>query len=158
MSRKKILTLIFLVLIPTALATTLVISNVFRGVIYVEQSGEQFKSLYVSVYAPSNVTVGENFTMLLNITNPNGFAVNATVNIKFTLINATNVTYASLTHLGNNFTYYGEPINVIFVANSTWKFSTKVVVIDAGTHLYRVDFQLNENCTKLEYEVWLTNP
>jgi len=157
MSRKKILTLIFLALLPVALATPLIISNIFRGFIYVEQ-GEQFKSLYISVMAPSNVTVGGNFTMLLNVTNPNGFAVNATVNIKFTLINATNVTYSSLTHLGNNFTYRGDPINVVFVANSTWKFSTKIVVIDAGTHLYRVDFQLKENCSKLEYEVYLTQP
>ena len=118
------------------------------------------------VIMPENITIGVPFTMYINVTNPNDFDVRVVLYINFTLVNAEEVTEDSMSYLQeNNFTYshYGPWSYYVWVEDSTWRFRTPhpydsergaFIVIPSGTHVYYIKFQLNTQCTSLQYAVW----
>ena len=161
---KKVLVVLLLVtMIPVVIALPTIVSNIFRG--SVEKIALPANLVINEVVMPDVITIGSPFTMYINVTNPNDFAVNVRLYINFTLVGATGVTDDSMSYLkDNNFTYVnaGDWSYRIWVITEdlTWCFMTPYpgsgyyIQIPPGTHVYYIVFQLNTQCTRLEYAVW----
>jgi len=163
LTKKALVLLLLTAMIPVAVAAPLIVSNIFKG--SVENIALPENLVINEVIMPETITIGSPFTMYINVTNPNDFTVHVRLYINFTLIGATEVTDDSMGYLeDNNFTYVGAgdwSYRIWVVKNDlTWRFMTPYpasdyyIKIPPGTHVYYIVFQLNTQCTKLEYTVW----
>jgi len=161
MKRSKIACLLLAILVPAVIAAGLIVSNIYRGEVTQILLPENL--VINEVIMPENITIGVPFTMYINVTNPNDFEVRVRLYINFTLVNAGEVTSESMSYLEeNNFTYVntGPWSERVWVEDSTWRFCTPYpydayfIVIPPGTHVYYIKFQLNTQCTSLQYAVW----
>jgi len=167
LGRRKLIALLLVILIPVAVAAPLIVSNIFRGTITKVSLPENL--VINDVQVPETVTVGTPFRMYINVTNPNDFTVSVRLYINFTLVGATQVTPDSISYLvENNFTYVPSGCNpssydFLFYSDGTIRFRTpsdndsNYIAIPSGTHVYYIVFQLNTQCTSLEYAVWFQN-
>jgi len=165
LGRRKLIALLLAILIPVAVATPLIVSNIFRGTITKVALPENL--VINDVQVPETVTVGTPFRMYINVTNPNDFEVGVRLYINFTLIGASEVTGNSMSYLKNtNFTFTES---WLYNSYETWvrgsvlrfrvptAYDAYFITTPAGTHVYYRDFQLNTQCTSLEYAVWFQN-
>jgi len=164
LTKKVLIVLLLTAMIPVAVAAPLIVSNIFRG--SVEKIALPENLVINEVIMPETITIGSPFTMYINVTNPNDFTVNVRLYINFTLIGATEVTKDSMSYLkDNNFTYTGgcteysyecwtDPENLTWCFVTPYRYDGYYIQIPPGTHVYYIVFQLNTQCTKLEYAVW----